>query len=310
MADQENNQGKQQLWYLRRRDQIKGPFPSGSIRRFVLIGRVLTDDQVSLDQSSWLPVSEVDEVMPPGVRKAIAEGNLESLISNRLREDERAGRERRRRESDAEFREQRKGERRQIEQDIEQHHRIAKTVLREATEVEKRPLVSMIVSGLLVVLVTAVGIGFYLQAPDAPADPDCTLAASPGVNWRNCRLDGLVAASASLDGALLNNTTLRGARLAGSSLRNSDLQYADFSTADLSYSALTSALMKGSNLRNTDLSYADLSGADLQFADLTGANLGSAVLDNARFDSAIWINGQTCQSNSVGGCRLGNTQAR
>ncbi|MES9900069.1 MAG: pentapeptide repeat-containing protein [Sedimenticola sp.] len=304
MADEESNQGRQQLWYLRRHGQVKGPFPSGSLRRFVLVGRVLMDDEVSCDKSDWQRVSEVPEVVPPEVRKAMAEGNLDDLIASRMREDERNGRERRGRESEAKYKEQRKGERRRIEQDIEQNHRVAKTELREASEQKKRPIVSMVVSGALVALVLAIGFGLYLQAPDALPDPDCNAAPAPGVNWSNCRLDGLQAESAPLDGALLNNAILRDAKLAGSSINGGDLQYVDFTGADLSYTVLKSAMMKGINLRNADLSYADLSGADLRFADLSGANLGSAILDKARFDSAIWINGQSCLAGSVGGCLL------
>ncbi|MES9881920.1 MAG: pentapeptide repeat-containing protein [Sedimenticola sp.] len=304
MADEESNSGRQKLWYLRRRGQVKGPFPSGSLRRFVLIGRVLMDDQVSCDKSEWRLVSEVAEVIPPEVRKAMADGSLDDLIASRMREDERNGRERREQALDAKFKEKRKGERRKIEQDIEQHHRIAKTELLEAGEERKRPIVSMVVSSVLLLLVLAISFGLYLQAPEDTPDPDCTAAAAPAVNWRNCRLDGLQAASASLDGALLNNTSLRGAKLSGGSINAGDLQYADFTGADLSYVAMKSAMMIGVNLRNADLSYADLTGADLRFADLTGANLGSAVLDKARFDSAIWINGRSCLAGSVGGCLL------
>ncbi|MES9903818.1 MAG: pentapeptide repeat-containing protein [Sedimenticola sp.] len=304
MADEESNQGKQNLWYLRRRGQVKGPFPSGSIRRFVLLGRVLLADEVSRDKSDWQPVSEVAEVVSPEARKALDDGSFDELIASRIREDERNGRERRTHESDTKFREQRKGERRKIELDIEQHHRLAKTELREAREVQKRPLVSMVVSGALVMLVLAVGVGLYFLGPEAPPAPDCNTAAAPGVNWRNCRMDGLQVESASLDGALLSNANLRGARLSGGSFVGGDLQYSDFTRADLSYTVLKSALMKGANLRNADLSYADLSAADLRFADLTGANLGGAILEKTQFDSAIWIDGRSCLAGSVGGCRL------
>ena len=91
----DKEQGKQFLWYVRRRNRVQGPFPSGSIRRFLLLGRVLLDDEVSLDKSDWRRLSEVPEVIPPEVRKALENGTVASVLPAQLREDERSGRDRR-----------------------------------------------------------------------------------------------------------------------------------------------------------------------------------------------------------------------
>lgn len=301
-SDNTDETRKKNLWYVRRNGQIKGPYPCGGVRRFVLLGRVTMEDQVSNDRKRWRPVSEVPDVIPPEVRKAMAEGEADLLIAPRLREDERNGRERRVKEDDAEFRKRRRGERRQAELEIMQNHRMAKTDLLERRRKRPLPLFAMAVVGGLVAL--AVGFGLYLGAPEPIPDPDCDARPAPGVNWRNCILDGIRLDAAELDGALLNNGLFRRAVLTGSKLNGADLQYVDLSESDLSYAELKQARMKGAALRRADLSYADLSGADLSFADLTGANLGGAKLGEVRLDNAIWINGAQCLPGSVGACRI------
>ncbi len=162
------------------------------------------------------------------------------------------------------------------------------------------PLISMGVVGVLVVF--AISFGFYLGAPESIADPDCESKPAPGVNWRNCRMDGVQLDAAELEHAQLSNGMFRGAKLSGGKFNDSDMKYVDLSESDLSYAELKRAAMKGATLRHTDLSYADLTGADLSFADLTGANLGGAKLQQVRLDNAIWINGTACLPGSVGNC--------
>jgi hypothetical protein len=301
-TDKEIESQKWNLWYIRRNGQVKGPYPCGGVRRFVLLGRVTLEDQVSNDCKRWRPVSQVPEVIPPEIRKALAKGETDLLIASRLREDERNGLERRVGSDDAEFKKRRKGERRQAELEIMQHHRQAKTDLLERRRKKPLPVTAMGVVGALVVL--AVGFGLYMGAPEPIPDPDCSAKPAPGVNWRNCKLEGVQLGGAELDHALLNNSLLREAGLSGSKLNDSDMQYVDLSGSDLSYAELKRALMKGASLRNADLSYADLSEADLSFADLTGANLGGAKLRQVRLDNAIWINGAQCLPGSVGVCRI------
>ena len=292
--------GKQKLWQVRRKGAVQGPFPSGTLRRFLLVGRISLDDEVSCRHDHWQPVRDVPEVIPPEVRKALAGGDPDAVLPSRLREDERNGRDRRRDQAEKDVWLRRREERRRQEPQIMQRHRLARTMLLEAGRRTGIPLSGILVIGLIFVLST--GFGIYLGAPPMIPDPDCSAPPQAWVNWRNCRLDNLWAESKDLEDALLNNASLRGARLSGSHLNRTDLQYADLSGADLSHVELKYAKMKGVGLRNADLSYADLSGSDLSFADLGGANLGSAVLDGARLDNAIWVDGGRCAAGSVGGC--------
>ncbi|OOZ36995.1 pentapeptide repeat-containing protein [Solemya velesiana gill symbiont] len=300
MTEEIEETGKQNLWYVRRKGKAQGPFSSGTIRRFVTLGRVLLTDEVSMDRETWQRVSDVPEVVSPEVRKAAAEGRLYEVLPAKLREDERTGRERRTAKDDEEFAGRRKGERRDDEPEVAQQHRKARTALKEERESSTFPLIGAGVIGLLVAAVIIYG--FMIGGSEKEPDPDCLAAAAPGVNWRNCRLDGLNAEGKDMQGAHLNNAVLRGSKLSGSRFNDADLQYADFSSSDLSYSEMKNAMMKGAGLRKADLSYADLSNADLSFSDLTGANLGGSVLAGARFDNAIWTDGKTCAAGSVGRC--------
>jgi hypothetical protein len=300
MTEATTENSKQKLWYIRRKSQIKGPFPSGALRRFVMMGRVMLSDEVSTDKEQWDLVSNVPEVVPPEVRKAAENGTLDELIPARMREDERTGRDRRNADADAEILQRRKGERRQDEPEVAKRHRAAKTDLRELQSSRKIPVAGAAVIGALVTVV--IGYGLYIGTPPDIPDPDCTASPAPGINWRNCRLDGLQAETSDLSGALVNNAVLRGAKLSGSRISDGDLQYVDFSGSDLSYADLSNSLLKGAGLRKTDLSYADLTNADLSFADLSGANLGGAMLAGTILENAIWTDGSRCAPGSVGHC--------
>jgi len=299
-ADSEQDK-KQDLWYIRRSDKVKGPFPSGTLRRFILVGRIKPTDQVSMDRKSWQEVMEVPEVVPRQVRKAAAEGHLDEILPVHLSEDERTGIERRRKEEAEIYDNQRKGQRRIDEHELVKRHRNAKQeLLREEKKSRRTPFFGVIASTILVLVL--IGVGLYIGAPSAIPDPDCSAKAGPGVNWRNCYLDAVSSESANMQGAILNSSILRTARLSGASLRQADMRYADLSGSDLSYAEFNSARMKGVNLQNADLTNADLRNSDLTFANLKNSRLGGARLEGARLEKAIWIDGTVCATGSVGKC--------
>ncbi len=291
---------KQKLWFVRRAESIKGPFPSGTLRRFILLGRVLPSDQVSTDRKSWQSVMDVPEVVPPEVRKAAAEGNLYDVLPAKLREDERSGVERRGKEEDIKYANQRRGQRRQDESERIKRHQLAKTQLIELYKKRKTPYLGLLVVSVLVTI--SMGVGLYISSPSVVSDPDCNATAAPGVNWRSCRLDAVSYESANLQGSILNSSILRMAKLSGAVLSRSDMQYADLSGADLSYAELAYVKMKGINLQNADLTNANLSNSDLSYANLKGCKLGGAKLNGVKLDKAIWIDGTSCTPGSLGQC--------
>src|SRR3569623_1333074 len=46
------------VWYVRRGDEVKGPYPSGLITRYVLLGRVRANDEVRIDGASETAAGE------------------------------------------------------------------------------------------------------------------------------------------------------------------------------------------------------------------------------------------------------------
>jgi len=301
MSAESENDKKQKLWYIRRSGKIKGPFPSGTLRRFILLGRVKPTDKVSQDKKSWHAVMEVPEVVPPRVREAAAEGHLDDVLPIRLGEDERSGLERRSKADDTDFQNQRKAQRRREEPELLQRHRNAKLELRKQAKLRRRvPYFGVIASSLLVLVL--IGLGLYIGTPNATPDPDCNAKAAPGVNWRNCRLGALSSESSNMEGANLNSSVLRMARFTGSIFNRADMQYADLSGSDLSYAEFIAARMKGINLQNADLTNADLSNSDLTYANLKNSRLGGARMEGARLEKAIWIDGTICGLGSVGKC--------
>ena len=48
-----NKETSNYLWYTRNENGVKGPFTIGMVQRFVLIGRLKDDDEVSQDKDIW-----------------------------------------------------------------------------------------------------------------------------------------------------------------------------------------------------------------------------------------------------------------
>lgn len=85
-----------QLWYTRRDREIRGPFPAGMITRYVLLGRIIEHDELSVDQLSWQHLSELPELIPEEMKLDLSiPENQERLRMARMREDERESIDRR-----------------------------------------------------------------------------------------------------------------------------------------------------------------------------------------------------------------------
>ena len=123
-----------QLWYTRREKEIRGPFPAGLITRYILLGRIREDDQLSVDQLSWQLVNEVSELVPEELKLDLSlPENQEKLRIARLREDEREASDRRSKQStndnDSNLKQRSGIERRKSETDDVKRHREIKDQL-------------------------------------------------------------------------------------------------------------------------------------------------------------------------------------
>lgn len=45
-------------WYYRHDGHVSGPFPQQAIERYLILGRLSTDDEVKTDDSSWIRIGE------------------------------------------------------------------------------------------------------------------------------------------------------------------------------------------------------------------------------------------------------------
>jgi hypothetical protein len=311
------------LWYTRRGSEVRGPFPQGLISRYLLIGRIALEDEVSSDQIRWLPVRDVPELVPEEMKGDPNDPAVqERLRIARRREDERAAGDRRSREGRAADERRRADDRRAPEPtDLVQHRNLRTNLAKERRTHEEHHRV-WIILGAALVLGGAIAAAFVFM-PEAPnLKLQCDAPAGPQVNWSNCRFEGIILNNANLAGAQMGNANLAGAQLAATNLSGANLAYANLGNADLRGADLHRAKAVGTTFRNAtleringqdaDFGYsilqganlrgANLRGADLTKADLTGADIDGATFDGAHLGGAIWTDRTVCGAESIGTC--------
>lgn len=293
-----NDVNKTSLWFMRRGNEVRGPFPAAQITRYILLGRISPTDEISMDRVVWQPVANVGAVQPTGLE------DQQSQVLALRRADERLADDRRANQTAAQnaaFENRRRGDRRRHEPLAVVQHRELKTRLFKDQPASGETVLRQVLFALVVAVLALIAYALYTPAP--PDDVShCGDAPAAAVVWSNCHKEGARLEAANLSGARLNNADLSGAHLRAAKLAGANLSYTNLSVADLSYSDLSQAALIGAGLRHADLSYTNLRGADLRYADLRGANLGAAELSGARFDNAIWIDGNECAIGSVGEC--------
>lgn len=286
-------------WYVRSKNKVIGPFPTGQIQQAILLGRIPVHAEVSQDKEEWKPLRQCPQLIPDVLKgDRNDEHARERLAAARRWADERR-RERRAGEDDP----NRKGPGRRSE---EGYDTLVYRDHREAVTESFRPSKerTLLVWLAVVIILGAGGYAGFRWVPQTPAGPQCEAPASKGVNWRQCNKAGLQLLNTDLSAAVLNSTNLQRANLFGSKFVKADLAYADLSNTNLSFADLQQAQLKGANLRAADLNKANLRGADLSYADLQDAKLIDTVLTNANLSNAIWVDGRKCLVGSVGVCNF------
>jgi len=319
---------KKNLWYTRRGVAIRGPYPVGTIMRFILLGRIVDTDELSKNQIDWQLVSDSPEVAPQELKLDLGlPEHREKLRIAKLREDERRPNDRRA-ESDtghnmenAELLSRSGTERREKEANITLRRRKAKSDFLHKLKNSHENYVPRV---LLVVGIVSVIIGssIAMSPGHKTAVNDCGQPPMSYVNWSNCSMEGISLHDLDLAGARLLNTKMSGAKLHNVKLTGAKLSYIDLSNASLTDSDLQDAMLMGANLRssklintnmkNSDLSYAILQGADLSKVNFQNANLRNVVFNGANLtgvdfsganlEKAIWVDNTVCGSRSIGRC--------
>lgn len=291
---------KPQLWYVRRQQAVRGPYPQGQIVRDAVLGRIRPDDELSHDRENWQPLSALPALQPEQVYQSATPDGQRKLARARLHEDERRNDRRGTRKASGQER-RGKDRRKQEPEEIIQHRQ---RMQRWAGKKSASPLntrTAVVVLGIVVLALATYFVG-YRPAP-ATGERDCRAAPAPGVNWSGCLLSGQLLTRADLQEARMDNSQLRRALLQGANLTRADLRYADLEGAVLQQALLRDADLTGAILRGATLAQADLRGADLRFANLVNASLNGAMLSGAKLDKAIWTDGRICAVNSRGGCQ-------
>jgi len=288
------------VWYVRRGDAIRGPFPAAQVARYAILGRIRLGDEVSRDGTRWAPLREHPDLLPAALHDGADEAALGQI---RLREDERTGIDRRAgRVPEPDMAERRTGEdRRRPEPPEVLRRRQSRTAflqgLRRGARSEWR-IWAGLAAGSAVVLTVAL----WTTTPTRSPGPRCNADPAPGVDWHDCRLERLDVRGLDLSGASLRDARARDANMASARLAGADLAYAELAGARLTGAELAGASLVGANLSGVDLSEANLSGADLSYADLYRANLAGAILKDAKLGRAVWIDGRVCGPDSLSTC--------
>lgn len=291
-----------QLWFLRHRGKVTGPYPLGLIKRYIILNRISDDDELSFDQENWRPFKQFPEL-------AVETLNInpddsfarQRLLAARRWADERVG-------NDNGLAKTGDIDRRSpdLAKEVTIHNK--RRAYFKLLKDRKRRLRSIqwLVSVFILVMVIAASY-YVLTRSKPPADDrelsECHSSPHSAIKWNNCQLEGLVFPHAELAKAEMKNMNLSGAVLNHSRLSGADLSYSIMSFIDLSSSDLTGAILIGANLRGADLTRAKLVNADLSYADLMGADLTEADLSGAKLDHVKWLNGYICKPGSNGECR-------
>lgn len=281
---------KHQNWFIRRKGgAIKGPFPEGQIEQYLLLGRFVLSDEVSLDKEDWRPIGMIPHLIP------------ELLISAKIDNDAREKLEAKRRWAD---------ERRGLEQSHEndRRKRHPNDTVRHDTQKsfsnKTKP-----VKALFLILLVLLGFGLlgYFSFQYTPQNilsvSNCTDVAGPGVNWSNCRKPGMLLNKKNLQGARLNSAILTGSNLNYADLSGADLSYADLAISQLTNVNFSDAKLLGVVFTNSNLFGANLQNTDLSYANLSGANLRDTNFSDSKLDNTIWFDGRICKKGSVGICK-------
>lgn len=266
----------QRLWYVRRGERTQGPFPERLVCRYIALGRIVDQDELSQDNVSWQTLATLPELHM--IADALLQAQAKSAVGDvdwheerikaakRWMDDRKSPDPRKTAAEEAGVvHERRAGAERRTVPEAEENltYRESRADF-ESWVRSRRQKNGLVIALIVAVLAGAAAVGMQMQ----PVNPikvglnfhpaDCTLAASKGVVWSRCNKEG----------ELLVGADLRDADLVGTNL-------------------------KGANLKYAKLNQANLTQADLRGADLTGARLGGA----------IWTDGRVCAVESMGVCK-------
>lgn len=289
-------------WYFRIKGKVSGPYAAGLVSRYILLGRLKMDDELSTDREIWRAVKSVRELIPDVMKGDTDDPFMrERLMAAQRWADERYRGNRRYSEEEKSNKDRKVGDRRDEEtpETIEYREKRRKR-LGIGLRGENTILGWLLLTASLIAIAYAGYFAFTHQSTEKPVD--CDSSPAVGVNWRNCSMQGRNLARVDISKSELLNANLTGVNFQAANLSGSNLSYANLSLANMRKAKLSNTLLKGANFRRANLRGVDFSNSDLSYAILTDADITNIKLDGANLANTIWVDGLPCATNSIGAC--------
>lgn len=80
---------EEQQWYVQSGSRVQGPYTTVEVGRYLLLGRIRSNDRVSKDGELWEPVTQVPELIPEELLDLESDQGWEQFLVARKRLDER-----------------------------------------------------------------------------------------------------------------------------------------------------------------------------------------------------------------------------
>jgi len=74
---------------MRRQGIVRGPFSAQHITRYILLGRIRVQDELSADRKTWRCVNSYTDMLPPELSDLSSWDNYQQLVVSRMLVDER-----------------------------------------------------------------------------------------------------------------------------------------------------------------------------------------------------------------------------
>ena len=81
----------QSQWYTRRGGVIRGPFGSDEITRYLILGRIRMDDELSENRLTWATVGRCLDLLPDELQNLSSWDDYQQMVIARMKVDERKG---------------------------------------------------------------------------------------------------------------------------------------------------------------------------------------------------------------------------
>ncbi len=76
-------------WYTRRDGVMRGPFTAENVSRYILLGRIHLDDEVSQDRETWIVAGHLDNLLPDELKSQSCWDDYQKLVTAHMQADER-----------------------------------------------------------------------------------------------------------------------------------------------------------------------------------------------------------------------------